>query len=491
MLKQLRVLIIEDSQDDVLLVIRDLRKGGYEPAYEHVQTAKETISALERNEWDLIISDYVMPRFSGQEALTVLQNTGLDIPFIIVSGNIGEDIAVSAMKAGAHDYLIKGNLARLIPAVERELREAEVRRARRKAEEGRNLLATAIEASADAVVVTTEQGFIQYVNAAFEHITGYTKQEALGQTLHILDSGKHDEPFYLMLRETIKRNGVWFGRLFNRKKDGSLYLEDCTYSPVRDRQGNITNYVSIKRDVTEKVRLESIAESVNMTDNIGYIFSGVRHEIGNPVNSINMTLSILKQKIGTLDQPAVEKYLDRALHEVSRIEYLLRSLKNFNMFEKPILQNVLIRPFMQKFQALTIEDFKAKGIEISVLINENVTSCYVDPRVLQQVLINLLTNAADALEGRQNPKITITILKLDRTVRIRMEDNGCGIPESKMKNLFKPFYTNKVTGTGLGLVIVRKMISQMNGHIEITSRENIGSIADIAVPLGEDTTSAT
>lgn len=129
MTKQLQVLIIEDSEDDVFLLLRELRKGGYEPVFKRVETPESMKAALEKN-WDIIISDYVMPEFSGLSALTLLKESGKDIPFIIVSGNIGEDIAVGAMKAGAHDYIIKGNLKRLVPAIEREMREAEVRRER-------------------------------------------------------------------------------------------------------------------------------------------------------------------------------------------------------------------------------------------------------------------------------------------------------------------------------------------------------------------------
>ena len=160
------------------LLIRELRRGGYEPVFERVETREAMRDALKGHEWDIVISDYVMPLFSGLDALAVLRENRFDLPFIIVSGNIGEDIAVEAMKAGAHDYLIKGNLKRLAPAVERELREAEVRRARNQAEEGTTLLAAAIESTVDAVVVTNAHGYIQYVNAAFEQITGYSKSEA-------------------------------------------------------------------------------------------------------------------------------------------------------------------------------------------------------------------------------------------------------------------------------------------------------------------------
>ncbi|KCZ71443.1 bacteriophytochrome (light-regulated signal transduction histidine kinase) [Candidatus Methanoperedens nitroreducens] len=130
---QLRVLIVEDSENDALLVVRELRRGGYDPVFERVDTAEAMREALEKKTWDVIIADYIMPHFSGLEALRVLQRGGLDLPFIIISGRIGEDIAVDAMRAGAHDYIIKGNLTRLIPAIEREMHEAEVRRERKRA----------------------------------------------------------------------------------------------------------------------------------------------------------------------------------------------------------------------------------------------------------------------------------------------------------------------------------------------------------------------
>jgi DNA-binding NtrC family response regulator len=133
--KELRLLMVEDSEDDQVLLLHELKKAGYEPVSRRIETAREMQAALAGEEWDVIISDFVMPRFSGLAALEVLRQSGLDIPFIIVSGNIGEDIAVGAMKAGAHDYILKSSLLRLVPAIEREMRDAVVRRQRRKARE--------------------------------------------------------------------------------------------------------------------------------------------------------------------------------------------------------------------------------------------------------------------------------------------------------------------------------------------------------------------
>ncbi len=134
MSKTLRVLIVEDSENDALLLVRELRKGGFEPAFDRVDTADAMAAALAKQTWDLVLADYAMPHFSGIAALELLKQIGLDIPFIVVSGSIGEDVAVAAMKAGAHDYMMKGNLQRLIPSVERELRDAELRRQHRLAE---------------------------------------------------------------------------------------------------------------------------------------------------------------------------------------------------------------------------------------------------------------------------------------------------------------------------------------------------------------------
>ena len=663
----LKILVVEDSEDDCLLLLRELRRAGYDPDHERVDTPEAMRSALTNRKWDIVISDYILPKFSGPEALAVLKDSGLDLPFIIVSGNIGEDIAVEAMKAGAHDYIIKGNFSRLAPAVERELREAGIRRERGKAEEDlraseeqyhrlfessldavvlmkpdgaivsanpaacklldmtedeirrsgrshivnqadphvasliserertgrtrgevdvirkdgtrvpceissvlfrdregnpmlsiiarditerkdtqkkteamnallklftdaitrreylyavcgllrdwsacRNVgvriehpdhkvpfeacdgysdvflkqenslslvedrcictriiagkpvssdlpfmtangsfycnntvnfidglakdekrqyrgactqfgfkslavvpiryrgqplgvihladqqeglvplknvefleqlgyiigeaiyrfdveeerarLVSALEATADGVIITEpSSGLIQYVNQAFEQITGYTRDELLGQKIHLLDSGRQGTQFYQELRDAIRRDGVWRGQMVSKKKDGTLYYEDSTVSPVKGPLGEILNYVSLKRDITERLRLESIAESVNTIDSIGYIFSGVRHEIGNPINSVNMILGILSSKLPNLSQEAIRDYLDRIVAQIGRVEFLLRSLKSFNMFETQEPQQIRVASFMEQFLPLVKDDLEKKG----------------------------------------------------------------------------------------------------------------------------------
>ena len=185
----LRVLVVEDSEFDARMLIRLLNRGGYETDFIRVETAKQLEEAFEQ-EWDLVLSDYNMPGFNAPQALEIYQNHKLDIPFIIISGGIGEDIAVAAMKAGAHDYLMKGNLARLVPAVERELRESQVRQARRRAvselrtsEERYRLL---WETATDAILLMDTDSVITYANPAVEAVFGYTPDEVLGENLTLL-----------------------------------------------------------------------------------------------------------------------------------------------------------------------------------------------------------------------------------------------------------------------------------------------------------------
>jgi PAS domain S-box-containing protein len=349
-------------------------------------------------------------------------------------------------------------------------------------EDEQKRLASALDSTAEAVVITDPHtGVIRYMNPAFSQVTGYSRDEVIGRTLHFLDSGKQDAEFYDSLRKALTRNGFWQGRLVNRKKDGTLYFEDCTFSPVRNSAGEIINYVSVRRDVTEKLRLESIAEAVNTMDSIGYVFAGVRHEIGNPINSAKSILTVLIHKLDTAPPERIRDYADRALNEVGRVEQVLRSLRSYSLYETPEIKDVRIDILMNEFRGLISEDLHHRGISLSVRVDPDVVSLRADTRALQQVLLNIITNEMDALEGRPEPRIDVVVSHQDGTVLLRISDNGKGITEQQQNDLFKPFYTSKPHGTGLGLVIVKKMVILMNGGIEISSRAGLGT--DVTITL--------
>ena len=252
--KAIRILIVEDSCNDAELLLRELRKGGFEPEYKRVETAPDMEAALTTCDWNIFASDYIMPNFDGIAALKLVKRLKVDLPFIIVSANIGEEIAVMAMKAGAHDYIMKGGLARFVPAVERELKEAKNRQHHREAEQQMRKLSSAVEQTADAVTITDTEGNIEYVNAAFSQITGFSKEEAIGKSNRILKSGRHDDEFYIELWKKLMEGRTFQDVFINRRKDGSLYYEEKSITPLKDDDGVVAHFISTGKDITEQMK---------------------------------------------------------------------------------------------------------------------------------------------------------------------------------------------------------------------------------------------
>ena len=265
--RNLQVLIVEDSPTDAELLVRELQRFGYLVTYKRVETARTLREALDQPGWDIVLSDYAMPHFTGLKALELVKTSGLDLPFLLVSGTVGEDVAVEAMRAGAQDYLGKDRLARLAPAVARELREAEVRRARRQSEDQVRQLSHAVQQAPVSIVITDTEGKIEYVNPKFTEITGYTMEEVRGQNPRILKSGETPAEEYQKLWAAIAAGHEWRGEFHNRKKNGELFWESVSISPIRDAAGKITHYLAAKEDITERKRAEEkIREQAALLD---------------------------------------------------------------------------------------------------------------------------------------------------------------------------------------------------------------------------------
>ncbi|SER45876.1 PAS domain S-box-containing protein/diguanylate cyclase (GGDEF) domain-containing protein [Nitrosomonas sp. Nm51] len=251
----LRVLLIEDVEDDAQLLVDHLESEGLALDWRRIDTERDVIAGLQES-WDIVVSDFSMPNLSGTRALEIVRQHDPDIPFIFVSATIGEEIAVKAMKSGAQDYIMKDNLARLLPAIERELRDAHVRRERRHAEQILRKLSLAVRQTTDSVFITDASGCIEYVNPAFEELTGYTADEIKGRTSAVFSSGRHDAVFFQQLWRTITRGDLFKGTLINRRKNGELFFEEKVITPLKDADGRITHFVSTGRDVTARVRAE-------------------------------------------------------------------------------------------------------------------------------------------------------------------------------------------------------------------------------------------
>ncbi|MDX9745405.1 MAG: PAS domain-containing sensor histidine kinase [Syntrophales bacterium] len=254
-------------------------------------------------------------------------------------------------------------------------------------------------------------------------------------------------------------------------------LFDASFMPLGDDE-----MLVISRDITERTRLENIAESVQMMSNLGYIFSGIRHEIGNPINSMKMTLSVLKNNIGNYSPDKILEYTDRVLNEINRVEYLLTSLKNFNMYENLVLKDISLLSFIDNFLLLVKEDFEGRGIMIETDLTTQDDMALADSRALQQVMLNLFSNAADAfLESEVRAQVVIGLYKRGKTLELTVRDNGVGMSQYQLDNLFKPFFTSKPHGTGLGLVIVKKLMMQIGGNIAIESKVGEGTLVRLTL----------
>ncbi|HXC02130.1 MAG TPA: response regulator [Opitutaceae bacterium] len=258
----LKVLVAEDNPADAELLVRELRRAGFEPDWKRVDTEKAYLEHL-HDGLDLVLSDYQMPEFSGLRALELLKQRDLEVPFIIVSGTIGEDTAVAAMKQGATDYLLKDRLTRLGSAVSHALESSRLRAERRSDAAQLRLQGAALATAANAIIITDPKGSILWSNPAFTTLTGYTAAEAAGQTPRLLKSGQHDATFYRELWGTILSGRVWRGELINRRKDGSFYHGEQTITPVRDEAGVITHFIGVMNDVTARKRAEEEARETH------------------------------------------------------------------------------------------------------------------------------------------------------------------------------------------------------------------------------------
>ncbi len=264
MKKPLRALVIEDSEFDAALLVNMLRQGGYEVSWRRVDTAEGMRQSLASEDYDIVFSDHEMPQFSAPKALQILQETGHDLPFVIVSGGIGEATAVAAMKAGAHDFVMKGQLGRMLPAVDRELREAQNREARRKAEmslrESEMRYRLLWESSPDGVVLMDSEGSMRFVNPAVQEIFGYTPEEVLGRHLEILacapldpfDLEKHISPWPIMGGLSRRRTVETLGR----RKDQTEFEVEIAFSEM-EMHGRGWS-VAFIRDIAQRKRDERV-----------------------------------------------------------------------------------------------------------------------------------------------------------------------------------------------------------------------------------------
>jgi len=354
-------------------------------------------------------------------------------------------------------------------------------------------LGTAIECAAESIVITSADGIIGYVNPAFEEVTGYTRAEVLGQRPNLLKSGRHDDSFYQKMWETLLAGDVWQGRITNRKKDGSLYEEAATISPIRDGDGAITGFVGVKRDITRELQLEAQLLQAQKMEAVGRLAGGVAHDFNNLLTVINGYSDLVLAKLPSVDPNRGHLAEIRTAGE--RAAALTRQLLAFSRRQN-------IRP--QLLDLSTVVEAAARMFtrmtggqsSVTLRLEDGPLPVLADEGQLNQVLMNLVTNALDAMPG--GGTIEITTAKVDapasglhrRSVpgglaSLAVSDSGQGMDEETLSHIFEPFFTTKEVGkgTGLGLPTVQGIVDQSGGWIEVRSEVGRGTRFEIFLPL--------
>jgi PAS domain S-box-containing protein len=349
-------------------------------------------------------------------------------------------------------------------------------------EEERRRLVAAIEQAAEAVVVTDSGGGILYVNPAFERITGYRADEVIGLNSRILKSGKQDPSFYAEMWTTITHGSVWIGRLCNRRKDGSLYEEEMSISPVRDENGTIINFVAVKRDVTHELELQQQLNQAQKMEAVGQLAGGVAHDFNNLLQAmLSLTQVLLAHRT---DPERVAADAAELEQQVKHGAALTRQLLLFSRRETAQPETLDLNEVVREASKLLRRLLKAT-IAVKLRLTERKLPVEADRGQLEQVLFNLAVNAADAMP--EGGELAIATGSDVSTVWFQVADTGGGIPAEIRQRIFEPFFTTKGEGrgTGLGLAVVHGIVAQHGGRIAFESREGQGTTFTITLPRAD------
>ena len=369
----------------------------------------------------------------------------------------------------------------------------------RQAEDRLRLQGAALESAVNAIMIVDQAGLITWVNRAFTQLTGYPADEVLGQRPSLLKSGRHNRDFYTELWKTVTAGNMWRGELVNRRKDGALYLEEMTITPVLDAEGRATHFVGIKQDITEQRNLQQQLYQAQKIDGIGRLAGGIAHDFNNLLQAITGFCTLLLEQMGPDSpyRPDVQE-IDKAAKRAAALTRQLLAFSRRQMIEPRVVDlNQLVENLQKMLQRLIGED-----IRLETELATNLDRVRVDPGQIEQVLVNLAINARDAMPKGGRLSITtysLVFLKEDallapearhgRFVCMALSDTGVGMNSEVLEHIFEPFYSTKGLGkgTGLGLSVVYGIVRQHDGMVHVYSEVDQGTTFRIYFPVVEET----
>lgn len=506
MRKAIKVLVVEDSEDDAKLAMRTLRQGGFIPTYRRVENAEALKAAFEAERWDAVISDFRLPGFTGVEALEVFRSTGLDIPFIFVSGTIGEETAVAAMKAGASDYVMKQNMPRLAPALERELGQAVIRAEHRKGqielELSRDRYVDLYDFAPVGYMTLSAEGLIEQVNLTGADMLGEPRDGLLrarfARFVLPADSGRWYAHFRHALQHGDKQR---FELALHSRKGTRIHVQiDCmrvlagAASPmVRVAMTDVSDRKEAEADLR---KFEAQLREVQKMESIGTLAGGIAHDFNNILGAILGNVALAREDVGT-NHPALVSL--KEIHKASvRARNLVQQILTFSRREPQELVPQLLRSLVEETHQLLRATLPA-GVELEVMVTDTPLYVLADATQVQQVLMNLCTNAWHALNngtGRIGVGLDAVTLDLGAGRRLGgvppglyahlwVSDTGTGMDAATRTHIFEPFFTTKPAGrgTGLGLSVVHGILSSHHGAVAVDSEPGQGSTFHLYFPV--------
>jgi len=494
---RLTILHFEDSQEDALLIREHLESGGIQCDVSLVQNRASFVKAL-GDRWDLILSDFNVPGFDGFAALQLVRERDPHIPFIIISGTIGEEVAIESLKRGATDYILKDKPARLVPAVQRALQQAEERRQRLQSEtalvKSEERYRTLVSSLREGLLEADNDDVIQFVNDQLCVSLGYQRDELLGHVVHRLLVSEDDQAQIVEKNLQLRRGISERYEIRCLHKDGHSLWMEISASPVADPRGAVIGYVATFSDITEKRLLQEQFLRAQRLEGIGTLAGGIAHDLNNVLGPILLSLEVMRKKV---QDPGLLRMIDTIEASGKRGADLIKQVLSFARGLHGEHVTVQVRHLVGEVESIMKETFP-KSIAVATKAPNNLWPVSGDATQLHQVLMNLCVNARDAMPdgGRLELKCENVELdeqyvamhfeaKLGRYVCLSVTDTGVGIPPDIKAKIFDPFYTTKEIGkgTGLGLSTVLTIVKSHGGFINVYSEPGKGAAFRVYLPV--------
>lgn len=499
-LAPLKALIVEDSARDAELLTFELTRIGFELTAQRVDTQAGFEAGLKEGV-DIIFSDFALPNFSVERGLQLLHESDLDIPFIIISGSIGEELAVQTLKAGATDYLLKDSLGRLGPAVRRALRESKERARRKSAEQAQRESEHRLRQLAENVqevfwMTDVEKRQLLYISPAYERIWGRSLESLYENPREWVEAIFPEDRGRVLDAATAKQVTGDYDEIYRiQRPDGSVrWIHDRAY-PIRDSAGNVFRVAGTAEDITEQHHLEAQLRQAQKLEAIGTLAGGIAHDFNNILGAIIGYSDLARSEIEGV--PHVVEYLKEVSKAALRAKDLIRQILTFSRQQEHERAPVQIRHVVGEALKL-LRAGTPSTIQFETALSRDTPAVLADATQIHQIVMNLGTNAAHAMRDKAGvlettlEPFTITEeiarlrpnLKPGDFARLTMRDTGHGMDRVTLQRIFEPFFTTKPPGegTGLGLSVVHGIMLAHGGCLDVQSAPGKGAVFELYFP---------